>query len=160
MCPWCFWWCSMIAQKILRWFRDSPGIMRLWLIWWVWCWHRNAAEGLWKPEGVNILKGQVGVEWGHVAAENIGEHQRILGKKFYVTLCDTMSINDPSAEFSFPFLLSWELTVVVVILFIVGVDTVLASVFLPSVALTGSWGFLGTKQPIIQAASREYHGYG
>ena len=47
------------------------------------------AERLWKLEGVNILKGQVGVEWvewGHVAAENIGEHQRMLGKKFYITV--------------------------------------------------------------------------
>ena len=35
------------------------------------------------------MKGQVRaewVEWGHVAAENTREHQRILGMKFYVTL--------------------------------------------------------------------------
>ena len=45
------------------------------------------AERLWKPEGVNILKGQVGaewVEWGHMAAENIKECWRMLGKKFYI----------------------------------------------------------------------------
>ena len=46
-------------------------------------------EKLWRPEGVNILKGQVRaewVEWGHVAAENTREHQRMLGMKFYVTI--------------------------------------------------------------------------
>ena len=45
-------------------------------------------ERLQKLEGVNILKGRVGaewVEWGHMAAENIGEHWRMLGKKFYIT---------------------------------------------------------------------------
>ena len=44
-------------------------------------------ERLWKPEGDNILKGQVvaeWVEWGHMAAENTGEPQRMIGKKFYV----------------------------------------------------------------------------
>ena len=47
------------------------------------------AEKLWRLEGVNILKGQVKVEWvewGHVAAENTREHQRMLGMKFYVTI--------------------------------------------------------------------------
>ena len=47
------------------------------------------AERLQRPEGVNILKGQVrveGVERNHVAAENIGEQQRMLGMKFYVTV--------------------------------------------------------------------------
>ena len=46
------------------------------------------AEGLQRPEGVNILKGQVrveGVERGHVAAENIGEQRRMLRMKFYIT---------------------------------------------------------------------------
>ena len=46
------------------------------------------AEGLQRPEGVNIPKGRVraeGVERSHVAAENIGEQQRMLGMKFYVT---------------------------------------------------------------------------
>ena len=41
-------------------------------------------ERLWRPEGVNILKGQVGAEWveqGHMAAENTGEHRRMIGKK-------------------------------------------------------------------------------
>ena len=45
-------------------------------------------ERLWRPEGVNILKGQVRVEWvewGHMAVENTGEHWRILGRKFYIT---------------------------------------------------------------------------
>ena len=39
-------------------------------------------------EGVNILKGQVRAECmerSHVAAENTGEHWRMLGMKFYVT---------------------------------------------------------------------------
>ena len=38
-------------------------------------------EKLQRPEGVNILKGQVRaelVERGHVAAENTGEHRRML----------------------------------------------------------------------------------
>ena len=46
-------------------------------------------ERLWKPEGINILKGQVGVEWvewGHMAVENIREHRRMLRKKFYITI--------------------------------------------------------------------------
>ena len=46
------------------------------------------AEGLQRPEGVNISKGQVrteGVEQSHMAAENIGEQQRMLGMKFYIT---------------------------------------------------------------------------
>ena len=46
-------------------------------------------ERLQRPEGVNILKGRVRaewVEWGHVAAENTGEHWRMLRKKFYVTV--------------------------------------------------------------------------
>ena len=46
------------------------------------------AEGLQRPEGVNISKGQVraeGMEQSHVAAENIREHQRMLRMKFYVT---------------------------------------------------------------------------
>ena len=46
-------------------------------------------ERLWKPEGVNILKGQVGAEWvegGHVAVENTGEHWRMIRKKFYITV--------------------------------------------------------------------------
>ena len=46
------------------------------------------AEGLRRPEGVNILKRQVrveGVEQSHMAAENIGEQQRMLRMKFYVT---------------------------------------------------------------------------
>ena len=46
------------------------------------------AERLQRLEGVNILRRQVGaewVEWGHVAVENTGEHQRMIGKKFYVT---------------------------------------------------------------------------
>ena len=50
-------------------------------------------ERLQKPEGVNILKGQVGaewVEWGHMAAENTREHRRMLRKKFYITLGLTM----------------------------------------------------------------------
>ena len=40
-------------------------------------------------EGVNILKGQVRVEWverGHMAVENTGEHRRMIGMKFYITL--------------------------------------------------------------------------
>ena len=44
------------------------------------------AERLWKPEGVNILKEQVGAEWveeGHMAAENTREHWRMIGKKFF-----------------------------------------------------------------------------
>ena len=50
---------------------------------------RNAAERLWRLEDVNILKGQVRVEWverGHMAAENTGEYRRMLGMKFYVTV--------------------------------------------------------------------------
>ena len=46
------------------------------------------AERLRRLEGVNILKGRVRVEWvewGHVAAENTREHQRMLRMKFYVT---------------------------------------------------------------------------
>ena len=46
-------------------------------------------EGLWRPEGVNILKGQVraeGMERSHVAAENIREQWRMLRMKFHVTL--------------------------------------------------------------------------
>ena len=46
------------------------------------------AEGLWRLEGVNILKGQVrveGMEQSHVAAENIGEQRRMLRMKFYIT---------------------------------------------------------------------------
>ena len=46
-------------------------------------------EKLQRPEGVNILKGRVRaewVEWGHVAVENTGEHQRMLGMKFYITV--------------------------------------------------------------------------
>ena len=46
-------------------------------------------EGLWRPEGVNILKGRVraeGMEQSHMAAENIGEQQRMLRMKFYITL--------------------------------------------------------------------------
>ena len=47
------------------------------------------AEGLPRPEGVNISKGQVmaeGMERSHVAAENIGEQRRMLRMKFYVTV--------------------------------------------------------------------------
>ena len=46
------------------------------------------AEGLWRLEGVNILKGRVraeGMERSHVAVENIGGQRRMLGMKFYVT---------------------------------------------------------------------------
>ena len=46
-------------------------------------------EGLQRPEGVNILKGRVraeGMEQSHVAVENIGEQQRMLGMKFYITV--------------------------------------------------------------------------
>ena len=45
-------------------------------------------ERLQRPEGVNISKGQVRaecVERSHVAAENTGEHQRMLRMKFYIT---------------------------------------------------------------------------
>ena len=52
-------------------------------------WECGTVERLWRPEGVNILKGRVRaewVEWGHMAAENTGEHQRMLGMKFYVTV--------------------------------------------------------------------------
>ena len=45
-------------------------------------------ERLQRPEGVNILKGQVRaecMEQSHVAAENTGEHWRMLRMKFYVT---------------------------------------------------------------------------
>ena len=79
---------SMTAWKVPRWFHDSLGIMHPWLIWWVWRWHRNVVEGLWRLEGVNILKGWVSaecVEQSHVAAENTGEHWRMLRMKFYVT---------------------------------------------------------------------------
>ena len=88
MYPWCFQWHSVTAQKVPRWFHDSLGIMCPWLIWWVWCWHGNVVERLWKSEDVNILKGRVGVEWvewGHVAAESTGEHRRMIGKKFHIT---------------------------------------------------------------------------
>ena len=88
MNPWYFRCRSVTARKVLRWFHDTPGIMHLWLVWWMWCWHRNAVEGLWRPEGVNILKGRVrakGMEWSHMAVENIGEQRRMLGMKFYVT---------------------------------------------------------------------------
>ena len=50
------------------------------------------AEGLQRPEGVNISKGQVRVECverSHVAAENTREHRRMLRMKFYVT--DTLN---------------------------------------------------------------------
>ena len=46
-------------------------------------------EGLWRPGGVNILKGRVraeGMERSHMAVENIGEQQRMLRMKFYVTM--------------------------------------------------------------------------
>ena len=89
MDPWYFQCCSMTAWKVPRWFCDSPGIMRPWLVWWMWCWHGNVAEGLRRPEGVNISKGRVraeGMERSHVAAENIREQQRMLGMKFYITL--------------------------------------------------------------------------
>ena len=42
-----------------------------------------------RPEGVNISKGQVRVECveqSHVAAENTGEHQRMLRMKVYITM--------------------------------------------------------------------------
>ena len=45
-------------------------------------------EGLQRPGGVNISKGRVrveGIERSHMAAENIGEQQRMLGMKFYIT---------------------------------------------------------------------------
>ena len=45
-------------------------------------------EGLWRPEGINILKGRVrveGMERSHMAVENIGEQRRMLGMKFYIT---------------------------------------------------------------------------
>ena len=79
MNPWYFQCRSMTAQKVPRWFHDSPGIMCLWLVWWVWCWCRNVAERLRRPEGVNISKGQVRVECmeqSHMAVENTGEHRR------------------------------------------------------------------------------------
>ena len=47
------------------------------------------AERLWKPEGVNISKGRVRVECverSHMAVENTGEHRRMLGMKFYITI--------------------------------------------------------------------------
>ena len=50
------------------------------------------AEGLRRPEGVNISKGRVrveGVEGSHMAVENIGEQQRMLRMKFYVTVFPT-----------------------------------------------------------------------
>ena len=46
------------------------------------------AERLQRPEGVNISKGRVRAECmerSHMAAENIGEHWRMLRMKFYVT---------------------------------------------------------------------------
>ena len=46
-------------------------------------------ERLQRPEGVNISKGRVRVECveqSHVAAENTGEHWRLLRMKFYVTV--------------------------------------------------------------------------
>ena len=46
-------------------------------------------ERLQRPEGVNILKGQVRVECveqSHMAAENTREHRRMLRMKFYVTV--------------------------------------------------------------------------
>ena len=46
-------------------------------------------EGLQRLEGVNISKGQVraeGVERSHVAVENIGEQQRMLGMNSYITV--------------------------------------------------------------------------
>ena len=73
---WYFQCHSMTAWKVPRWFHNSPGIMHPWLVWWMWCWHRNAAEGLQRPEGINILKGWVraeGMERSHVTAENNGE---------------------------------------------------------------------------------------
>ena len=45
-------------------------------------------ERLQRPKGVNISKGQVRaecMEQSHVAAENTGEHWRMLGMKFYIT---------------------------------------------------------------------------
>ena len=90
MNPWYFQCHSMTAQKVPRWFHTSPGIMCPWLVWWMWCWCRNAAEGLWRPEGVNISKGRVrveGMERSHMAAENIGEQWRMLRMKFYITIC-------------------------------------------------------------------------
>ena len=89
MNPWYFQCCSVTAWKVLRWFCDSPGIMHLWLVWWVWCSHGNAAERLWRLEGVNILKGRVRAECmerSHVAMENTGEHRRMLRMKFYITI--------------------------------------------------------------------------
>ena len=89
MDPWYFQCCSVTAWKVLRWFCDSPGIMHPWLVRWMWCWCRNAAEGLRRLEGVNISKGRVraeGMEWSHVAVENIAEQWRMLRMNFYVTL--------------------------------------------------------------------------
>ena len=94
MNPWYFQCRSVTARKVPRWFRDSPGIMHLWLVWWMWCWRGNAAEGLWRPEGVNISKGRVrveGMERSHVAAENIREQRRMLRMKFYVTIMQSLS---------------------------------------------------------------------
>ena len=88
MNPWYFQCCSVTAWKVPRWFCDSLGIMRLWLVWWMWCWRGNVVEGLQRPEGVNISKGWVrveGMEQSHMAAENIREQWRMLGMKFYVT---------------------------------------------------------------------------
>ena len=88
MNPWYFWCCSVTAWKVPRWFHDSQGIMRPWLVWWVWCWCRNVVERLQRLEGVNISKGWVRVECmerSHVAAENTREHRRMLRMKFYVT---------------------------------------------------------------------------
>ena len=57
----------------------------------------NAVEGLWRPEGVNILKGRVrveGMERSHMAAENIGEQWRMLRMKFYITMFYTYKLSD------------------------------------------------------------------
>ena len=81
MNPWYFRCHSVTAQK--------GSEMAPWLVWWVWCWCGNTVERLHRLEGVNILKGRVRaecMEWSHVAAENTGEHRRMLGMKFYVTL--------------------------------------------------------------------------
>ena len=88
MNPWYFWCCSMTAQKVPRWFHDSPGIICPSLVWWMWCWCGNAAERLRRPEGVNISKGWVRAECmerSHMAAKNTGEQRRMLGMKFYIT---------------------------------------------------------------------------
>ena len=85
---WYFQCRSVTAQKVPRWFCDSPGIMHPWLVWWMWCRHGYVVEGLWGLEGVNISKGRVraeSMEWSHMAAENIGEQRRMLVMRFYVT---------------------------------------------------------------------------